>query len=74
MSAKQSIKGHLAGSHELAILVSPLTIESQAGGGGGGAVATLASLFSWSAKVQKYDSVFTWAFPKDMLYSSYFFR
>lgn len=37
MSAKQSIqKTHLAGSHELTILVSPLTIESQAGGGGGG--------------------------------------
>ena len=69
MSAKQSIKRHLAGSHELAILVSPLTIESQAGSGG-----ALASFFSWSTKFQKYDSVFTWAFPKDMLYSSSFFQ
>ena len=73
MSAKQRIKRHLAGSHELTILVSPLTIESQVGWGEGEG-GNLASFFSWSTKFQKYDSVFTWAFPKDMLYSSSFFQ
>lgn len=42
----RNIKRHLAGSHELTILVSPLTIESQAGGRGEGAVATLASFLA----------------------------